>query len=46
MFFFEKIPILDDGVVRICPSYLTGCDNRGTKGFRLGQMVLIEPVSK
>ena len=39
------MPILDDDVVRMCPSGLIGCDNRGTKGFRLGHLVCIEPVS-
>ena len=34
------IPILDDDIVRMCPSDLIGCDNRGTKGVRLGQLVL------
>ena len=40
MFFFEKILILDDDVVIMCPSDQIGCDNRGTKGVRLGQLVL------
>ena len=39
------MPILDDDVVIMCPSDLIGCDNRGTKGVRLGHLVLGEPVS-
>ena len=39
------MPILDDYLVRIFPSDLIGCDNRGTKGVRLGKLVLGEPVS-
>ena len=39
------MPILDDDVVIMCPSDLIGRDNRGTKGVRLGQKVLGEPVS-
>ena len=39
------IPIIDDDVVRMCPSDLIGWDNRGTKGVRLVQLVLGEPVS-
>ena len=39
------MPILDDDVVIMCPSGLIGCDNRGTKGVILGQLVLGEPVS-
>ena len=45
VFFFKKIPIIDDDVVKMCPSDLIGCDNRGTKGVRLGHLVLGEPVS-
>ena len=41
----RKMPVLDDDVVRMCLSDLVGCDNRGTKGVRLGQLVLGEPVS-
>ena len=39
------MPILDDDVVRMCPSDPIGCDNIGTKGVRLGKLVLGEPVS-
>ena len=39
------IPIIDDDVVIMCPSDLIGCDNRGTKGVRLGHLVFGEPVS-
>ena len=39
------MPILDDDVVRMYPSDMIICDNRGTKGVRLGQLVLREPVS-
>ena len=45
MFFFEKIPIIDDDVVRICLSDMIGWDNKGTKGVILGQLVLKQPVS-
>ena len=38
-------PIIDDDVVIMFPSDLIGCDNRGTKGVRLGNLVLGEPVS-
>ena len=41
---WRKIPILDDDVVRTLPSDWIGCDNRGTKGVRLGHLVLGEPV--
>ena len=41
----RKMPILDDDVVTMCPSDMIGCDNRGTKEVRLGQLVLGEPVS-
>ena len=41
----RTMPILYDGVVIMCSSDLIGCDNRGTKGVRLGHMVLREPVS-
>ena len=37
--------ILDDNVFRMCPSDVIAWDNRGTKGVRLGQKVLEEPVS-
>ena len=43
--FLRALPILDDYVVRMCPSDLIGLDNRRTKGFRLLQKVLKEPVS-
>ena len=43
--YLRTIPILDDDVVRMCPIDLIGCDNRGTKGVILGQLVLREPVS-
>ena len=39
------MPIIDDDIVRMCPCDLIGCDNRGTKEVRLGQLVLVEPVS-
>ena len=39
------MPIIDDYVVKMCPSDLIGWDNRGTKGVRLGQKVIREPVS-
>ena len=41
----RAMPILDDDVVRMCRSDLIGSDNRGTKGVRLGHLVLGEPVS-
>ena len=41
----RTMPIIDDDVVIMCPSDMLGCDNRGTKGVRLGQLVLGEPVS-
>ena len=44
-FSLRTMPILDDDFVRIFPSDLIRCDNRGTKGVRLGQLVLGEPVS-
>ena len=37
--------ILDNYVVKICPSDLIGCNNIGTKVVRLSQKVLGEPVS-
>ena len=39
------IPILDDDVVIFFPSDIIGCDNIGTKGVILGQLVLGEPAS-
>ena len=42
----RTMPILDDDVVRMCPIDLIRCDNRGTKGVRLGHLVLREPVSE
>ena len=45
MFFFEKMPILDDDFVRMCPIDLIGLDNRDIKGVKLGQLVLGESVS-
>ena len=41
----RTMPILDDYSVMMCPSDLIGCDNIGTKGVKLGQLVLREPVS-
>ena len=41
----RRMTILDDDVVRMCPSDLIGCDNIGTKGVRLGHIVPREPVS-
>ena len=41
----RTIPIIDDDVVRMCPSDLIECDNRGTKGVRFFQLVLREIVS-
>ena len=41
----RTMPILDDDVIRMCPSNLVRWDNRGTKGIILGQLVLREPVS-
>ena len=41
----RKFSILEDDIVRICPSGLIGIDNRGTKGVVLGQKVFVEPVS-
>ena len=41
----RTMAILDDDFVIMCPSDLIGCDNRGTKGVRLGQLVLRGPVS-
>ena len=46
MFFFDKIPILDDDIVRMCPIGFIGCDYRGTKEVILGHLVLGEPVSE
>ena len=40
----RTMPILDDNVIVMRPSDLVGCDNRGTKGVILGQLVLGEPV--
>ena len=37
--------ILDDDVVRMCPSDFFGCDNIGTKGVRSVHIVHGEPVS-
>ena len=45
-FILWKIPFIDDDFVIMCPSDLIVCDNRGTKGVRLGHMVLREPVSE
>ena len=42
---FRTMPIIDDDVVLMCPSDLIGWDNRGTKGVRLGHLLLGEPVS-
>ena len=39
------MPILDDNLIIMRPSDLIGCDNKGTKGVKLGQLVLGEPVS-
>ena len=39
------MPNIDDDVVKICPTYLIGCNNRGTKGARLRHLVFGEPVS-
>ena len=44
-YYFRTITNIDDDVVRMCPSDLIGCDNRSTKGVRLGQLELGEPVS-
>ena len=41
----RTITILDDDVVIMYPSDLIGFDNRGTKGVRHGQLVLVELVS-
>ena len=41
----RTMSILDDDVFRIFPSDLIRWDNRGTKGVRLGQLVVGEPVS-
>ena len=41
----RTMPILDDDVVRMCPTDPIGWGNRGTKGVRLGQTLLREPVS-
>ena len=41
----RTMPIIDDDVVLMCPSDLIGWDNRGTKGVRLGHMLLGEPVT-
>ena len=41
----RKMPILDDDVVIMCPIDIIGWDNRGTKGVRLGQTVLVESIS-
>ena len=37
--------ILNEDVVRMCPSDLIGCDKRGTKGLILGHIDPGEPVS-
>ena len=36
----RTMPILDYDVVIMCLIDLIGCDNRGTKEVRLGQLVL------
>ena len=41
----RTMAISDDDVVIMFPSDLIGCDNISTKGVRLGQLVLGEPVS-
>ena len=41
----RTMPIIDDDIVRMCPSDLIGCHNRGTNGVRLGQLVIREPIS-
>ena len=33
--YLKTLPILDDYVIRMLPSDLIGCDNRGTKGVIL-----------
>ena len=38
------MPIIDDDADIMCPSDLIGCDNRDTKGVRLGQLVIGELV--
>ena len=43
--FLRKIPILGDDVFIVFPSDMIGCDNINTKGVRLGELVLGEPVS-
>ena len=40
-----KMLILNDDFVRTCPIDMIGYYNRSTKGVRLGQLVLGEPVS-
>ena len=42
----RKMPILGDDFVRMRPSDMIECDNIGTKGVKLGQLVLGEPVSE
>ena len=37
--YLRTMPILDDDVVRMCPSGLIGCDNRGTKRGQIGSSV-------
>ena len=37
--YLRSMTILDDDVVRMCPSDLIGCYNSGTKGVRLVHIV-------
>ena len=41
----RTMPIIDYDVVKMNPNDMIGCDNRGAKGVRLGQLVLGETVS-
>ena len=43
--FLRTIPILDGDIVIMCRTDLIGCDNIGTKGFRLGHIAPRELVS-
>ena len=41
----RTMPIIDYDVVKMNPNDMIGCDNRGAKGVRLGQLFLGETVS-
>ena len=43
-YYLITVSIIDDNIVIMGPSDLIGCENIGTKGVRLGQLFLGEPV--